>query len=154
MQSGRHLSRCVLQPPAHTTVSSDMRPSCSGLPPVTVWKTPRMESAQFPLGNQCHCPTVLRQPGENLPPYIQSELLLLQLMPIVSHLPILHCCEAPGSIYLKTSPQALRAAVRFPLKAISALGWTSPSPSASLRFSSSLITFHWNCFNLLMFFLN
>lgn len=75
--------------------------AAQGLQLVTFCKLPRMKPAQ-PLWAECHCQTALRQSGEIVPPYIQSELLPFHFMFIVTDPPALRCCEESGSISSKT----------------------------------------------------
>ena len=47
-QAGRDLRRCLVQPPTHNRVNSEVRPGCSGLHPARSWKPPRTETSQIP----------------------------------------------------------------------------------------------------------
>lgn len=160
MQSGKCLRSCLVQLCVHTRVSPEVRPSCSGLQLVTFCKLPRMKPAQ-PLWAECHCQTALRQSGEIVPPYIQSELLPFHFLFIVTDPPALRCCEESGSISLKTFLQTLWAASRTPqshpfsrLNDSSSLSLSSPEEvQIHIQLHLDHLPRNW-WFNLLMFFLN
>lgn len=134
--------------------------AAQGLQLVTFCKLPRMKPAQ-PLWAECHCQTALRQSGEIVPPYIQSELLPFHFMFIVTDPPALCCCEVSGSISLKTFLQTLWAASRTPqshpfsrLNDSSSLSLSSPEEvQIHIQLHLDHLPRNW-WFNLLMFFLN
>lgn len=94
-QTGRDLRRSLLRPPAHSRISSEVRPGCPGLHPVGAWKCPKTAQPTY-LSN---CPH-----GEKISPYIQAEPLLFQLLLFVSYPPYLCDWEKPISTSSRTSP--------------------------------------------------
>lgn len=92
-QNGRDLRRSLLQSPAHSRLSSEVRPDSSGFHPAGAWNPPRTAQPAY-LSN---CPH-----GEKLSPYIQAEPL--QVLHFISYPPSRHNCEKMISISSRTSP--------------------------------------------------
>lgn len=125
----------------------------SGLYPVWSWKSLRMKTAQ-PLWVIC-APAWLALAGKKFSPHLQSELLLVLLVPAASHPPTTHHWRA--WLHVLANPFAGTAGCcgapppRPPPNALSSPGWTSSNtwatcggpPLNSLQVFQCLSCFLW-----------
>lgn len=145
---GRYLRRCLVQLSAHTSIKSEVRPSCSGLYPVRVWKPPMTETAQsLWTTNVTDRLLSVRGKSSSLHPVWNSHVSVCSYCLLPSHPTLvwraqLHLLE---DLLLLCHPHSYLCSWLNKL--------SSSSQGRHSRPSSILITFHWNCFNLLMFFL-
>lgn len=124
MQFWKRLRSCLVQTPAHTRVSPEVRPSCSGLQPLMLCELPRMKPAQ-PLWAVLlsDCPQAVRGNSSSLHPVWTSPISFY-----------VHCHWPSCPTLLEESAPSPRRSpcrhsgllLRCP-KTISAPGWTSPA---------------------------